>query len=59
MQNKDKPSVIVQDLCKKLKLQLDQLGIAIEKPAPGESEDTVQRKDLFKALQDQLAELSR
>lgn len=57
MQDKAKPSPIVQELCKKLKLQLDQLGVVLEDEPP--TEDLSKRRDLFQALQKQLAELSR
>lgn len=59
MQSKDRSSTLVRDLCEKLKIQLDQLGIAVEESPPSNEEDSKQRKNLFKALQDQLAELSR
>jgi len=55
---KPKPSPIVQELCQKLKIQLDQLGI-MANSCPKDEEDDGHRKDLFKALQDQLNELSR
>jgi hypothetical protein len=56
--DKPKPSVIVQELCQKLKIQLDQLGVMADK-APQREEDDSHRKDLFKALQDQINELSQ
>jgi hypothetical protein len=57
VQDKEKPSRIVQELCKKLKLQLDELGVALEEEP--QSEEHAHRKDLFKALQQQLNDLSR
>ena len=57
VQDKEKPSSAVQELCKKLKLQLEELGIPREEPP--EDEDQTQIKNLFQQLQDQLAELSR
>lgn len=57
MQDKAKPSPIVQELCKKLKLQLDQLGVNREEAPP--ILDIRAKKDLFQTLQKQLADLSR
>ena len=57
MEDKTKPSSILQELCKKLKLQLDELGVV--KPEYPPPEDIGHRQDLFKELQDQLNELSR
>jgi hypothetical protein len=56
--DKPKPSPIVQELCQKLKIQLDQLGVMV-KESPEQEEKETHRKDLFKALSDQLNELSR
>jgi len=55
---KPKPSLIVQELCQKLKLQLDQLGVMKNERSEKAVEDESHRKDLFKSLQAQLNELS-
>lgn len=57
MHEKEKTPAIVQDLCKKLKEQMEQLNAIPEKEVP--KEEIQARKDLFRALQDQLASLSR
>lgn len=56
MPDHEKPSSIVQDLCKKLKLQLDELAVALEEEPS--TVDLDQRRILFKQLQEQLSELS-
>jgi hypothetical protein len=56
--DKPKPLPIVQELCQKLKMQLDQLGVMKDEPKAPEKDATL-RKDLFKSLQEQLNELSR
>lgn len=48
---------IVQELCQKLAVQLEQLGHEIEVTPP--SEETADRKEMFRALKEQLAALSR
>ena len=46
----------VQELCRKLKLQLDELSVVIERRP---SEDEIRRKKLMEQLKRQLNELSR
>jgi hypothetical protein len=55
---KPKPSLIVQELCRKLKIQLDQLGGIKNERVEKAVVDEGNRKDLFKSLQAQLNELS-
>jgi hypothetical protein len=55
---KDKPQIPtgVQDLCRRLKEQLEELAIAVEDPAP--KEEKSRRIKLMEQLKQQLAELS-
>jgi|GEM_PF-5184265 len=57
--DRPKPSPIVQELCQKLKIQLDQLGVMKDERREEREQEASHRKDLFKALQDQLNDLSR
>ncbi len=56
MKNKIENTSVVQDLCRKLKLQLDELSVRLEPEAPKEDERL--RSQLMERLKAQLAELS-
>jgi hypothetical protein len=55
MKNKSETSAGVQELCRKLKLQLEELAVTIE---PKPNEDESRRLKLMEQLKQQLAELS-
>jgi len=49
----------VQDLCRKLKLQLDELSVPVVERKKAPSEDEVRRGKLMEELKKQLADLSK
>jgi len=55
MKNKNQPSSGVQEICRKLKLQLEELSVTHE---PKPDEDQIRRVKLMEQLKQQLAELS-
>lgn len=56
MKNKNEPAGSVQELCRKLKLQLDELSVVVEQKLP--KEDELRRSKLMEELKRQIAELS-
>jgi len=58
MKQKSDSSTVVQELCRKLKIQLDELAVTLEEPALPLEEQT-RRTKLMEHLKQQLAELSR
>lgn len=59
MKQKSENTTAVQDLCRKLKIQLDELSVTLEEPAKLASEEKNRRSELMEQLKEQLAELSR
>ena len=59
MKQKSENSSIVQDLCRKLKIQLDELAVTLEEPSKNAQEEKTRRSELMEQLKEQLAELSR
>lgn len=60
MKNKQSETAAgVQDLCRKLKLQLDELSVAVVERKKAPSEDEVRRAKLMEELKKQLADLSK
>lgn len=57
MKNKPEVALGLQELCHKLKLQLEELSVKRERPAPPK-EDEIRRHQLMEQLKRQLAELS-
>jgi hypothetical protein len=57
MKNKSETASGLQELCRKLKLQLDELNITLE-PDTDAREDEERRNQLMEQLKRQLAELS-
>ena len=55
MKNKSDAATGVQELCRKLKLQLEELAV-VQEPKP--KEDEIRRVQLMEQLKQQLAELS-
>lgn len=58
MKHKNDSHLGVQELCRKLKIQLDELTVILETPKL-ESEEKDRRLKLMERLKDQIAELSR
>lgn len=56
MKNKSEKPEAVKDLCRKLKIQLDELAVSTENPLP--LEEKSRRLKLMEQLKEQLAELS-
>jgi hypothetical protein len=59
MKEKNEAPTGVQDICRKLKLQLEELAATIERQLPRAREDQSRRNELMEQLKAQLAELSR
>jgi hypothetical protein len=61
MKNKSESAAGVQELCRRLKLQLDELSITMDtiEHQKTPSEDDLRREKLMEQLKRQLAELSR
>jgi hypothetical protein len=58
MKPKSETSLLgVQELCRKLKIQLDELAVEVDTTLT--DEDKVRRKKLMEQLKEQLSELSR
>ncbi len=57
MKQKHGRTTLVQDLCRKLKLQLDELAIEVDQSPAIEEKD--RRNKMMEQLKQQLAELSR
>lgn len=58
-QKSEKSTTVVQDLCRKLKIQLDELAVTLVEPSPLPNEEKTRRSELMEQLKEQLAELSR
>jgi hypothetical protein len=56
MKHKSEKPQAVKDLCRKLKIQLDELSVTLENPLP--LEEKSRRSKLMEQLKQQLAELS-
>lgn len=59
MKQKSENSTAVQDLCRKLKIQLDELAVTLVETSPLPNEEKNRRSQLMEQLKEQLAELSR
>lgn len=59
MKHKNENSTVVQDLCRKLKIQLDELAVTLVEPSTLPNEEKSRRSKLMEQLKEQLAELSR
>lgn len=55
MKKQNEPSAGVQELCRRLKLQLEELSVVVE---PKPDEDQIRRVQLMEQLKKQLADLS-